>query len=69
MSTNVDLDRELLDRARKALNGANIKDTVEEGLRRIVAEKAMVELSALMNEMHADPEQHELLMNLRDRAW
>lgn len=69
MSTNIDLDRDLLERARKALDGATIKATVEEGLRRIIAEKSLIDLAGIVAEMHQDPEQHDLLLNLRDRAW
>lgn len=69
MSTNIELDRDLLERARAALNGATIKETVEQGLRRIVAERSLYELSELVAEMSLDPQQRELLENLRDRAW
>lgn len=70
MNTNIELDRELLARARAALgNDATIKDTVEEGLRRIVAERSLIELSEVISEMKQDPEQRDLLLNVRDRAW
>lgn len=66
-STNVELDRELLRRARDVLHGATIKDTVEEGLRRIVAEQAMRDLTVMLAGM--DDEQREILRTVRDRAW
>lgn len=70
MSTNIEIDRKLLARARAALGGgASIKDTVEEGLRRIVAERSLIELSGLVGKMMQDPRQRELMLNLRDRAW
>jgi Arc/MetJ family transcription regulator len=69
MSTNIDLDRDLLDRARTALSGAGIKETVEEGLRRIVAERSLHDLAALVGEMAEDPQQQDLMHHVRDRAW
>lgn len=66
-STNIELDRDLLTRARAALGDATIKDTVEEGLRRIVAQNALHQLADSIRDM--DAEQHELLAKVRDEAW
>lgn len=56
-STNIELDRELLEQARRALNGASIKDTVEEGLRRVVAASSLIALAETVSKMRSDPEQ------------
>lgn len=67
MSTNIELDRDLLDRARKVMDGATIKETVEEGLRRIVADQALRDLAEMMRGM--DDEQREILRTVRKTGW
>jgi Arc/MetJ family transcription regulator len=66
-STNIELDRDLLTRARAALGDATIKDTVEEGLRRIVSSNSLRLLAAGIRDM--DDNQRELLAEVRDTAW
>jgi Arc/MetJ family transcription regulator len=67
--TIIDLDRDLVEDAKRALGGENvsIKDAVHEGLRRIVADAAHARV--LDTFANLDDEQRDALLRARNEAW